>query len=55
MLQYKLIEYAEKFGENFPYFLVKHLDDEEIIKEIDECLANNTIYSKTKYNKDYDY
>lgn len=38
MLEKLLAEYKEKFGEPFPMFVVRYLDDEEISKSIQECI-----------------
>lgn len=37
-------EYKNKFGEQMPMFLVRHLDDEEIIKLMEDCIKNNKPY-----------
>lgn len=44
MLDKKLTEYAEKFNENFPIFLMMGKSDEEIIRIIQKCLDNDHVY-----------
>lgn len=39
-----LIEYAEKFGENFPFFIVMDLDEEEITNIIKTSIEKNEPY-----------
>jgi len=39
-----LIEYADKFGENFPLFIVRNLDDEEITNLIKTAIEKNEPY-----------
>ena len=43
-MEEKLNQYAEHFGENFPIFIVRHLDENEVVKIIDECISNNKPY-----------
>ncbi|MBR5584079.1 MAG: hypothetical protein IKW21_06085 [Lachnospiraceae bacterium] len=40
----KLNEYAEYFGENFPIFIARDLDEGELIRTIDDCIKNNKPY-----------
>lgn len=40
----KLMKYSEQFGENFPMFIVRNMEENEIIKIIDDCLKTNTPY-----------
>lgn len=41
----ELIEqYAEKFNENFPWFALMGMDDEEVEAIIQECLDKGTPY-----------
>lgn len=40
----KLNEYAEHFGENFPIFIARALDEDELIGIIDDCIANDKPY-----------
>lgn len=44
MLDKKLLEYAEKFQENFPIFLMMGETDDVIIERIQECLDNDHVY-----------
>jgi len=41
MLDEKLYEYADTFGENFPIFYYRHKSEEDIIDMIDDCLKSN--------------
>ena len=49
-----LIEYADKFGENFPLFIVRNLNDEEIINLIKTAIEKNEPY-KVETDEDVDY
>lgn len=40
----KLIQYADHFGENFPIFIARNLSEEELIRIIDDCIANDKPY-----------
>lgn len=40
----KLNEYADHFGENFPIFIARDLDEDELIRIIDDCIANDKPY-----------
>lgn len=44
MLDKLLLEYADKFNENFPIFLVIGKSEEEIIKIIQTCLKNKQVF-----------
>ena len=44
MLDKKLTEYAEKFNENFPIFLMMGKSDEEIIRIIQKCLNDEQAF-----------
>lgn len=54
MLDKLLIEYADQFGDNFPIFDVKHLDEDEIIKIIESAIEKNEPYDPD-YQDDVDY
>lgn len=41
MLEKLLEEYKEKFGDAFPMFVVRNLDDGEIIKLVQKCIEAN--------------
>ena len=53
LIEKKLNEYAELFGENFPIFIVRNLEESEIIKIIDECIKNNKPYEIKDENDKY--
>lgn len=42
--QQLLKEYAEKFDDNFPTFMVRHLDMDEIGDLIEDCIKKNKPY-----------
>ena len=44
MLDKKLTEYAEKFNENFPIFLMIGKSDEEIIRIVQKCLNDEQAF-----------
>ena len=44
MLDKKLTEYAEKFNENFPIFLMMGKSDEEIIRIVQKCLNDEQAF-----------
>lgn len=50
----KLIQYAEHFGENFPIFIARNLGEDELIKIIDDCIANDKPY-EVETQKDAEY
>lgn len=54
MLDELLIEYADKFGENFPIFQVKHLDEDEITKLVQAAIENNIPF-EPEYQDDVYY
>lgn len=39
-----LLEYSEKFDDNFPVFIVSNLSEEEIIRLANEAIKNNKPY-----------
>lgn len=39
-----LIEYVEKFNENFPIFLFRDKEEKEIISTIKKCIEDNKLY-----------
>ncbi|URN40897.1 hypothetical protein [Peptoniphilus genitalis] len=39
-----LLEYSEKFKENFPIFIVRDLNEEEIVKLVKDAIENNKPY-----------
>lgn len=39
-----LLEYSEKFDDNFPVFIVSNLSEEEIIRLAKEAIKNNKPY-----------
>ena len=43
-MEEKLKQYVKHFGENFPIFIVRHLDKSELVKIIDDCIKNNKPY-----------
>lgn len=43
-MEQKLNEYAKKFGENFPIFMVRGMSEDKVVKTIDECIKNNKPY-----------
>lgn len=43
-MEEKLNQYADHFGENFPIFIARRLDENELIKVIDECIKNDEPY-----------
>ena len=40
LFEKKLNEYIERFGENFPTFCYSATSVEDVIKMIDDCIAN---------------
>lgn len=54
MIDKVLIEYAEKFSDNFPIFYVKHLDEDAIIKIVQGAIDTNVPYI-AKYQDNVDY
>lgn len=40
----RLNQYAEQFSENFPIFILRNLNEGEIIQIIDNCINNNKPY-----------
>lgn len=54
MLDKLLIEYAEQFKDNFPIFLVKHLEEKEIIRLVKNAIETNTPYDG-EYEEGLDY
>ncbi len=40
-----LQEYVEKFSDNFPLFMVLSITDSEIIKILEDSIANNRKYN----------
>jgi hypothetical protein len=53
-MEEKLNQYAEHFGENFPIFIARGLEEDEIIKIIDECIENDKPY-EVESDNDSDY
>lgn len=43
-MEEKLEQYVEQFGENFPLFIVGNMDEDEIIKVIDDCIESGEPY-----------
>lgn len=39
-----LNDYSEKFNENFPMFLFRSADEDEVVKIINECITNDKPY-----------
>lgn len=54
LLDELLSKYAEQFGDNFPIFVVRDKDENEIVKIIQNCLDENMPY-ETEYLDDIDY
>jgi 2-oxo-4-hydroxy-4-carboxy--5-ureidoimidazoline (OHCU) decarboxylase len=54
LLDELLSKYAEQFGDNFPIFVVRDKDENEIIKIIQNCLDENMPY-EAEYLDDIDY
>lgn len=54
-MEQKLEEYADRFDENFPLFIVRNMDEDEIIKVIDECLEKGEPYEVKDYDSDVTY
>lgn len=52
MLDKKLTEYAEKFNENFPIFLMMGKSDEEIIRIVQKCLNDELKQGISRYALD---
>jgi hypothetical protein len=53
-MEEKLNQYAEHFGENFPIFIARRLDEDELVKIIDDCIAKNKPYEiETDENSSY--
>lgn len=49
-----LIKYVDAFGENFPLFMCMGIDDEKIMKIIEDCLKDGVPYEvKQKENAVY--
>ena len=44
MLDKILIEYSEKFNDNFPIYIVSDLSEEEVIRLAKEAIKNNKPY-----------
>lgn len=44
MLDKVLIEYSEKFNDNFPIYIVSDLSEEEVIRLAKEAIKNNKPY-----------
>ena len=44
MLDKILIEYSEKFNDNFPIYIVSDLSEEEVIRLAKEAMETNTPY-----------
>jgi hypothetical protein len=49
-----LLEYCDRFGNNFPLFMVRSMPDNEVIETIEKSLKSNKPF-KPKINPDYDY
>lgn len=45
-----LDEYEKMFGENYPLVIVSQMSDEEIIAEIERCIASETPAKGPKYD-----
>jgi hypothetical protein len=43
-LEKLLLEYVDKFDENFPTFLVMGMSDDEMIKHLEESIKTNKPY-----------
>lgn len=51
----KLEKYAEQFAENFPLFMVRNLNEDEIIKIIDDCIESGKPYEPKDDDNDVIY
>lgn len=40
-----LFQYADRFGENFPMFYARDMDDEEVSRTIQRCLDSGKPYT----------
>ena len=47
MMEKLLVEYREKFDEQFPIMLVRGMTDDEIIKIVQQCLDEDKPYEPT--------
>lgn len=54
MLNELLIQYADQFGDSFPLFQVKQLDEDEIISLVQTSIESNVPY-ESNYQDNVDY
>lgn len=50
-----LIEYVEKFNENFPIFLFRGKEDDEIISTIKKCIEENKVIDEIELDNEANY
>ena len=55
MLDKLLNEYVEKFNENFPIFLFRGKEDEEVIKMIQKCIDENKVLDEIELDNEAYY
>lgn len=50
MLEELLIEYVERFGGNFPTFMMRGQSEDDLIQILKSCLQNGTPYETENCN-----